>query len=107
MRSKRVKGAMRGESVSTSARILRASDKRSRVKWEARSGGASSSADIEVAVVSQRPGTCGDIADGRTEIEVAIGIWRDRDRPGVRKTWAMRDAETLLYRVARALARLD
>lgn len=39
---------------------------------------------IESAVVNQRPGSCGESGVGSTDIDVAIGICRDKDMEEVR-----------------------
>lgn len=67
----------------------------------------SSSVGMELAVVSQRPGSWGASAFGRIGIEVGNGIWRDRDMAGLKSIWAIREAVMLLYRVDMAFARLD
>lgn len=61
----------------------------------------------EVAVVSQRPGREGSVGVGRVEVEVGMGICRERLRVGERRIWAMCDLEMLVWRVEIALARVD
>lgn len=56
----------------------------------------SSSVGIELAVVSQRPGSWGASVFGSTEMEVGNGIWRDRDKAGLKPIWAIREAVMLL-----------
>lgn len=56
----------------------------------------SSSVGMELAVVSQRPGSWGASAFGSMEIEVGKGICRDRDKDGLRVICAIREAVMLL-----------
>ncbi len=56
----------------------------------------SSSVGMDVAVVSQRPGSCGNIGLGRTEVDVGMGICSDRDKGGVKLMWAIRELDMLL-----------
>ena len=73
------------------------SERRSRAKWEAsfvRVCASSSSCEgMEVAVVSQVPRSCGERASGRWEMEVGMGICREKVRCGERLMWAMREVE--------------
>ena len=82
-----------------SARMVGRSERRRSAKWEARCVVGGSSVSVggsEVAVVSQRPGSCGVVGVGRVEVEVGMGIWRERERVGVRFMWAMREWEMLV-----------
>ena len=85
-----VSGAVRGDAVALiSASIVGRSANKSSVNCAANSGPValmSSSVGIDVAVVSQRPGNCGDIGLGRTDVDVGMGICRDNDKVGVRLT---------------------
>ena len=102
---------VRGEAVAaTSARMLGRSESRRSVKCEANWDGVllmSSSVEVGAAVVSQRPGVCGEVGVGRVEVEARRGICRERENVGVRLMWAIRDVETLLKSVERAFARVD
>ena len=68
-----------------SAWMVGSSDSRSSVNCAASSDPVSltsSSVGIDVAVVSHRPGSCGDIGLGRTEVDMGIGICSERDKAG-------------------------
>ena len=68
-------------------------------RWEELAGGevSRSVAEVEVcslAVVSQIPGWFGgSVRDGRQEVEVIGGIWREVEVSGDKVTWAMREVE--------------
>ena len=82
-----------------SASIVRRSDNKSSVNCAANSEPValtSSSVGMDVAVVSQRPGSCGDIRLGRTGVDVGMGICSDRDTAGVKLTCAIREFDMLL-----------
>ena len=82
-----------------SAKIECRSDSSKRVKWAPSWGPlpwTSSSVGMELAVVSQRPGSWGASAFGSIEMEVGKGIWRDRDKVGLKPMWAIREAVMLL-----------
>jgi hypothetical protein len=57
---------------------------------------SSSPMGMEVAVVSQRPGSWGSVAVGSVVMEVGTGTWREKERVGVSSMWAMRDLEMLV-----------
>lgn len=66
-----------------SLRMLASSSRRSRAKWRARLVfSVVGSSGREVAVVSQRPGREGSVAVGRMEVDVGMGICRERLRLG-------------------------
>lgn len=93
-----------------SAKMVERSVRRSSVNCAASSEPVSltsSSVGMDVAVVSHRPGSCGDIRFGRTEVDVGMGICSDKDKGGVKLMWAIRELERLLYKVDIAFARLD
>lgn len=93
-----------------SLRMRASSSRRSRAKWRARLVfSVVGSSGREVAVVSQRPGREGSVGVGvgRVEVEVGMGICRERLRVGERRIWAMCDLEMLVWRVEIALARVD
>ena len=89
--------------------IVGRSERRRRAKSEARSEGGWGRGDggMEVAVVSQRPGSWGSVGVGRVEMEVGIGICRENVRCWVRVMWAIREVEMLVYVVAMALASVE
>lgn len=51
---------------------------------------------MESAVVSQRPGSWGASAFGRVGMEVGKGIWRDKDKVGLKAIWAISEVVMLL-----------
>lgn len=78
-----MRGALKGEEASLiSDSMTGRSDRRSRVNCDANCElvvSTSSLAGSEVAVVSQRPGIWCDRGPGRTEMEVGMGIWKDKE----------------------------
>lgn len=67
----------------------------------------SSSVGSELAVVSQRPGSWGEIGLGSIDVDVGVGICNDNESVGVRWIWAILEFDMLLNRVEIAFARLD
>lgn len=102
------RGAVRGEDVLELERSLRiwfGGDVRRRVKCLARwADDVGEEADVSrseelavggsLAVVSQMPGWVGgSVSEGRVDVEVIGGIWRDMEVPGLRVMEAMREVE--------------
>lgn len=92
---------MKGERVAlTSAIMLGGSERRRSAKCAAGLEGCVEEewedGAIEVAVVSQRPGSCGLVGPGRMEMDVGTGIWREKVREGVRVRCAIREVDMLV-----------